>query len=421
MANDRNAGRKPKIDSSGLYKIRERIKNGEKVAALSEEYGVSRQALYKRLKEAEMFSETRIDYYIGDELCSRIYVDTKRQDIRLVNYAVALSKRAFGYNDNPDMKELQDFLEQEYLKLQGSDSPDSLLMVEHDKKIDVVEELLKKGDSTGISITEGANIPRFEFTKRDRVIARTDTDGYQMKGISSDRRHFIKSQSVISGLKLRDWAVEIIASDICQQLGIPCVVQRQCRFVYEGHTFDGVYSDNFELDGYTFISFERLLETAHKSSKDDEFIKMDSLTKLRWCAEQLAAIGGLTNEDTLKYMIDLAVIDCLVGNTDRHTRNFGLFYNVNTLSYEIPLIFDNGMGLFENDPYRDRYESYDAAMNNVYVAPYGEDPFDMIRMLDAEYDLKTMYPGIRNITYPDILPTPYAHEYERRMKDIWQK
>ena len=118
MANDRKAGRKPKIDSSELNKIRERIKNGEKVAVLSEEYGVSRQALYKRLKEAKMPSAARIDYYVGDELCSTIYVDTKRQDIRLVNYAAALSKRAFGYNDNPDMKELQDFLEQEYLKLQ---------------------------------------------------------------------------------------------------------------------------------------------------------------------------------------------------------------------------------------------------------------------------------------------------------------
>ncbi|MCR4755821.1 MAG: helix-turn-helix domain-containing protein [Lachnospiraceae bacterium] len=421
MANDRNAGRKPKIDNDELNKIRKRIENGEKIISISKEYGVSRQALYKRLKETDAPTEAKIDYYVGDDLCSTIYVNTKSQKVRLVNYALALSKRAFGYNDNPGLKELQAFLEQRYMELQGADSPDSLLMVEQDRKIDVVEELLKAGSNTGISITEGASIPRFEFSKKDRIIARTDTDGYQMKAVTSDRRHFVKSQSVISGLKLRDWAVEVIASDICRQLGISCVIQRQCRFVYEGNTFNGVYSDNFELDGYTFVSFERLLETVQKTSKDDKFIRMDSLTKLRWCAEELAKIGNLSFNDTLKYMIDLAVIDCLVGNTDRHTRNFGLFYNVNTLSYEIPLIFDNGMGLFENDPYRDRYESYDAAMNNVYVAPYGEDPFDMIRMLDAEYNLKTMYPGIRNITYPDILSTPYALEYERRMKDIWQK
>lgn len=421
MANERNAGRKPKIGKDELNMIRKRIENGEKVAALSEEYGVSRQALYKRLKESDEPAEARIDYYVGNDLCSTIYVNTRNQEIRLVNYALALSKRAFGYNNDPGMKELQDFLEQRYMELQGADSPDSLLMVEHEREIDVIEELMNADGDIGISITEGANIPKFEFSRKDRIIARTDTDGYQMKAITSDRRHFVKSQSVVSGLKLRDWAVEVIASDICRQLGIPCVIQRQCRFVYEGNTYDGVYSDNFELDGYTFISFERLLEKDHKSSKDDEFIKMNSLDKLKWCAVELAKIGDLTYDDTLKYMIDLAVIDCLVGNTDRHTRNFGLFYNVNTLSYEIPLIFDNGMGLFENDPYRDRYESYDAAMNNVYVAPYGEDPFDMIRLLDAEYDLKTMYPGIEDITYPDILSTPYALEYERRMKDIWQK
>ncbi len=421
MANERNAGRKPKIDKDELTKIRKRIESGEKVAALSAEYGVSRQALYKRLKESDVPTEARIDYYVGNDLCSTIYVNARNQEVRLVNYALALSKRAFGYNDNPGMKELLDFLEQRYMELQGADSPDSLLMVEQDRRIDVVEELLNAGAGTGISITEGTNIPRFEFSRKDRIIARTDTDGYQMKAVTSDRRHFVKSQSVISGLKLRDWAVEIIASDICRQLGIPCVIQRQCRFVYEGKTFDGVYSDNFELDGYTFVSFESLLETDHRSSKEDEFIRMDSLAKLRWCADELAKIGNLPYDDTLKYMIDMAVIDCLVGNTDRHTRNFGLFYNVNTLSYEIPLIFDNGMGLFENDPYRDRYKSYDAAMNNVYVAPYGEDPFDMIRMLDAEYDLRAMYPGIENITYPNILSTPYALEYERRMKDIWQK
>ena len=120
-------------------------------------------------------------------------------------------------------------------------------------------------------------------------------------------------------------------------------------------------------------------------------------------------------------MLDLAVVDCLVGNVDRHTRNFGLFFNAVTGRYEIPLLFDNGMGLFENDPYRDRYKSFDEAMNTVYVSPYGEDPFDMFRMLDEEFNLERMYPGIRELIYPDLLTTPFALEYERRVKKIWQK
>ena len=73
------------------------------------------------------------------------------------------------------------------------------------------------------------------------------------------------------------------------------------------------------------------------------------------------------------------------------------------------------MGLFENDYYRDSYNTFDEAMKNVYVAPYGEDPFDMIEMLNKEFDLLNIYPTIRDIKYQDILSTEHALEYERRM------
>ncbi len=421
MANTRNAGRKPRIAQAELNKIRDRINSGERVSSIASEYGVSRQALYKRLREEKASHEICVDYYVGDELCSSIYVDTGSEALRLVNYTDALSKRAFGYNDAPDMSELRDLIERQYLISKGVTGPDCMLMTDGCDPIDILKDLYDNGQMGGLSIREGSHIPSFEFSGRDIVIRRTDTDGYQLKAITRDRRHFVKSQAIMGDVALRDWAVEIIASDICDQLSIPCVRQRQCRFVYEGRIYDGVYSDNFELDGYSFISFESLLNRNYRSTDDDRFIKKNAIDKLKWCAYELASISGLPIELTQKYMIDLAVLDCLIGNTDRHTRNFGLFYNSNTSAYEIPLIFDNGMGLFENDNYRDRYESFEAAMNNVYVAPYGEDPFDMMRMLDAEFDIRKMYPGIEGISYSSILSTPFALEYERRMMAVWQK
>ncbi|SFO07295.1 hypothetical protein SAMN04487831_10793 [Pseudobutyrivibrio sp. UC1225] len=120
-------------------------------------------------------------------------------------------------------------------------------------------------------------------------------------------------------------------------------------------------------------------------------------------------------------MIDLAVIDCLVGNVDRHTRNFGLFFNSNTGEYSIPLVFDNGMGLFEHDYYRDNYKSFEEAMNNVYVSPYGEDPFDFLLELNKKYHLRTLYKGVEEIHYLQILHTSFAEEYKRRMQQLWQK
>jgi len=271
-----------------------------------------------------------------------------------------------------------------------------------------------------ISIQDVKEIPVFEIKKGTLIITRTDTDGFQMKAISDDRKHFIKSQAVMSGISMQDWAVEIIASDIAARLSIPCVEQHQCKFAFNNRVWDGVYSQNFEIDGYTFVSFESLIGTRQLSTNDDAFIKMQSIEKLKWCARQISDICGIDYKDAEKYMLDLAVLDCLIGNVDRHTRNFGVFFNSNTGEYSIPLIFDNGMGLFEHDYYRDNYKSFDEALNNVYVAPYGEDPFEFLEKLNRHFHLKKIY-KTDTITYPDILNTPFALEYERRIQELWQK
>ncbi len=79
------------------------------------------------------------------------------------------------------------------------------------------------------------------------------------------------------------------------------------------------------------------------------------------------------------------------------------------------------MGLFENDPYRDEYRTFEEAMNHVYVAPYGEDPFDMLELLDKEYGLRSIYGNKEGFKYGDVLKTEFALEYEKRMNELWQR
>lgn len=423
MYNERHAGRKPRLSEEQLNNIRKRRDLGESISKLASEYGISRQALSKRLNDSDEDCEIRIDYYVDDELCSSIFLDRRSQFLRLVNYTAQLSKRAFGYNENPTVRDLQDLLEQEYLRTENVKEYDELLLLDDNRDIDLLGEIGRSHGNIRISNKdeELKKIPVFKFSKSDRVIRRTDTDGFQMKAVTKDRRYFVKSQAIMAGIAMRDWAVEIIATDLCRQLSIPCVDQRKCRFVYERRPFDGVYSDNFELDGYTFVSFERLLERQGRSSNEQEFISLGAIDKMKWFADRLSEAGELNRDACLKYMLDLAVVDCLVGNVDRHTRNFGLFYNMNTGKYEIPLLFDNGMGLFENDYYRDNYSSFDEAMKTVYVSPYGEDPFDMLVMLDHEFDLRKSYPGIEKVEFKDIITTTFALEYERRVKEFWQR
>ena len=423
MGNERNAGRKPLISSAVMDDIVIRNKAGESSASLAKEYNVSRQALYKRIREYS-YIPARIEYLVEGKLCTLIEVDFRRERVHVVNYAAELSKRAFGFITDPGWEDFRAFLEKYYIEAAGAgaDKGGTKLLKDGKRAFSLDEIPKDNGDRRlNIGLESVRDIPVFRFKKGEIILSRSDTDGFQMKAVSSDRRHFIKSQAVMAGVKLDDWAVEITAAGLCDQLGIKCIRQSHCRFVYGGREYDGVYSDNFELDGYTFLSFEGILERMHRSSKEDEFIKLDAISKLKWCAKRLSEASGIPYEETQRYMLDLAVLDCLIGNIDRHTRNFGLFYNACTGKYSIPPAFDNGMGLFENDSYRDEYKSFDEAMNHVYVSPYGEDPFDMLKLLDEHFGLRSVYGTPRQLDYGDMLKTAHALEYEKRMNELWQK
>ena len=242
MANDRHAGRKAKLSKEEIEEIIRRRAAGESVSGLAKEYGISRQALYNCIKEAELPAESRIDYVVDGELCSSIFVDRKRQTIRLIHYTVELSKRAFGINDSPTINDLNELLKEQYFKLKGVRYYDQMLMIDNgpetgdnienclgsfgsakDDNNTVYEHKDRAGGSRypddvsgeALIFRDNLFVPKFNFAKDDRVIRRTDTDGFQMKAITRDRRHFVKSQAVMAGVRLRDWAVEIIASDIC--------------------------------------------------------------------------------------------------------------------------------------------------------------------------------------------------------------
>lgn len=422
MRNERNAGRKPTISVEQIDIAKKRIESGERLTAIAKELGISRQGLYNRIKNTN--SIIKAEYYVDGEFTTLIEVDVIKESIHIVNYAKLISQRAFGMIDNPEWSDFKALIERCYLYKEGIENnlKNRLLCTDvADETIYLNHDLLSQGNGLKFDLTFfSGSIPRFEFTKKDILLTRTDTDGFQLKAISRDRRYFVKAQAIIGGIKMNDYAVEILSSSLCRQLDIPCVLQRKCEFIYNGQSLMGVYSNNFELDGYTFISFERLIERMGLSTNDGEFIRLNAIDKLRWCADKLSKAGSIEYSLAHKYMLDLAVIDILVGNVDRHTKNFGLFYNTNTGEYEIPLIFDNGMGLFEHDYYRDNYNSFEAAMGNVYVSPYGEDPFDMLKILDEEYDLRNLYPQIDNLDYESEWMSDNASEYIKRIKEFWK-
>lgn len=265
------------------------------------------------------------------------------------------------------------------------------------------------------TLTMFDDVKSFTFTKDNMIMCRTGTNGYQSKFISDDKKYFVKGRAIISGVERNDWLCEIIASDFMQQLEILGVVQSECNINYYG-TFKGVYSDNFELDGNVFISYQnRIYSQGEDPWRNPVFNKLSINEQLRYLAELVEKVADIPKDEYLKYLVDLCVIDILVGNMDRLPHNFGFFLSKDVL--KVPLIFDCGMSLFEHEYDLDNVKTFQEAMRNVYVGPVCEDPFTLLHSLQDKGMLDTY--DFSRLKMPKRIPNDFAEMYlEKIFKEL---
>lgn len=256
-------------------------------------------------------------------------------------------------------------------------------------------------------LKEAINV--INVSKENVFFHSSGSNGYQMKFVKDDL--FLKASAIIRHKEVKDHLVEKIASDIAEDLDIPCVRQDICIIDYDGLIMNGVKSKNFNKEGIEYVPFRSFLDFNRKSFIEEQMIKCSTVNKIALCSQVVSDCCEITKEEYNKYLIECAIIDCLVGNVDRHLKNFGLF--VKGDKYSVPLIFDNGMGMFENDPYKDSYKTLDDAYCYLYINPYGEDPFDMIDILLSEYDLKRY--DFTKIKEPKEFPSDLAKIYFDKM------
>lgn len=232
----------------------------------------------------------------------------------------------------------------------------------------------------------------FNVQDKDKIPTRSGTDGYQPKFISDDGKHFIKVQARLEGAYADDYKVECIASDIGEQLGffvekqLPCRVNIKRRNGMVEQRY-GAYADNFALGGVEFVSMIAI----------EEQLGIEVYSKLRMCgtiekvellSKTLSAYTGESMDTCRWYMLQMAIVDILVGNTDRHLRNIGAGYNAINGSRKLLPIFDFGMGLFEHDQYAKKHWNFQGNLDRVYIEPYGESPIDLINILGARYGIR---------------------------------
>ena len=137
--NIRGAGRKPQLSAKDIEEIKMRRCNGETITALAAEYGVSRQTLSGYLnKQAEVVDYAlRMDFMCGEECCTIIQVDFKREEIAICNTTEDIIHRAFGIKAKPTWEDFMHFLEERCFPR----SRDNLRMVLQDLQLDSYDPL----------------------------------------------------------------------------------------------------------------------------------------------------------------------------------------------------------------------------------------------------------------------------------------
>lgn len=142
MRNERGAGRKPALGKRELDEIRRQHDSGKSVTQLAQAYHVSRQTLSKYLNRKEQENPAipqeeiyrtyskwkklnscfgvenvadytiRMDFMNGDECCTHLLIDCRRQRILIQNTTDVLLHRAFGVKQKPSWQDFEDFLEE---------------------------------------------------------------------------------------------------------------------------------------------------------------------------------------------------------------------------------------------------------------------------------------------------------------------
>lgn len=112
MANDRNAGRKRKFNSSDVAKMLELIKGGMRISDVAKKYGTSRQVIGRYINKRDKNSHiVRMYYMDGNKISTVIDADFKNKIVNIQNRTNDNLARAFGVIEKPTFAQFEEFLE----------------------------------------------------------------------------------------------------------------------------------------------------------------------------------------------------------------------------------------------------------------------------------------------------------------------
>ena len=132
---------------------------------------------------------------------------------------------------------------------------------------------------------------------------------------------------------------EYIGSKIFEVLGIKVQKVKLGYYIQNNRKFYVCACEDFTTPNTKLIEFEKL----ENASLDSEGEKKD-LSDIKHIIE--LNTYNIDKEFFEKFFWDMFIVDCLIGNTDRHNGNFGFIKNIQTEELTLAPVYDCGSCLF---------------------------------------------------------------------------
>ena len=249
-------------------------------------------------------------------------------------------------------------------------------------------------------------IPIFQEEFLQKISTNSSSKGNQEKWYHSEQDIFIKAAFYYEQQYWNDYLVEIIASQLAQQLhlcNVSVIKQKPCIIQKGKEQVNGVFSKNFRKnEKQVYIPLYRLLKL---HGKEDSIIGFPG-KRFEIIRDSLLEYTKL---DVTDYLIVMVILDFLVGNEDRHLNNLGVILENDTF-YQAPL-FDFGLGMFEHSlAYKNK--SLQQAIDLMESKPFCANQLGIINWLKNNYKetVKNILPDVFKIT-DFIFPSELAKEY----------